>query len=217
MDDFLQAAWLGFISAMVGWSVVTFFSDSKLGRKMSMRFRRRSSPVIGYKQAYLKADGFHGVTGHHYTQDADAVGPGFHAFYRFEDAVKHEQQGAVILEVLLSGVIRKHKLGVKASHQRVLQILFKDCWECSRPATRYQKYGSSVLLYCAEHAERNDKIRRSLNEMSRRLDDSFEDVFQLTSPADDLSLDSAFSKTIALPMADFEPTAIPQEDQEARR
>jgi len=121
-------------------------------------FARNSAPVIGYKQAYLNTDGFGGVTGRSYSADADAVGPGFHAFYSFEDAWAHEQKGTVILEVLLSGTIKRHQLGVTASHQRVLQAMPSECWACKELPERFTAGESFIWLLCPAHAERDDSL-----------------------------------------------------------
>lgn len=126
--------------------------------RLTSLFTRNSEPVIGYKQAYLRPDGFGGVTGKKYSVDAEAVGPGFHAFYRFEDAWAHEQKGSAILEVLLSGRIKHHQLGVTASHQRVLQVMPTKCWACEELSERFTVGERMIWLLCPNHAEQDDNL-----------------------------------------------------------
>jgi len=126
--------------------------------RLTSLFTRNSEPVIGYKQAYLRPDGFGGITGKKYSVDAEAVGPGFHAFYRFEDAWAHEQKGSAILEVLLSGTIKCHQLGVTASHQRVLQVMPTKCWACGELPERFTVGERMIWLLCPTHAEQDDSL-----------------------------------------------------------
>jgi hypothetical protein len=116
----------------------------------------KSPPVIGYKKATLlrspsPGKHFAGVIGFEYSVDDDANGLGFHAYRSFAQAAAHPQNGNVMLEVLLSGVVREHREGYIASHQRVLQVIADRCTFCKSEAKYFVPRETEVEFNCEKH------------------------------------------------------------------
>lgn len=118
-------------------------------------------PVIAYKRAILRA-GDHskclkGVIGKRYSLSSKAafLSPGFHAYRTYKLAQNHPQDGNVFLEVLLSGKVKDHDLGWKASEQRVLQIIphctFGSFGVCKRQVRYYYSYFGELRFNCRIH------------------------------------------------------------------
>ena len=122
--------------------------------------------TIGYKRANL-ADPtsiektFLGVThAHSYGLDSEAAAksPGFFAYYRWEEAREHEQEGNLFLEVVASGEVEFHEKGWVAAHQRVLQVIVGHCNDCEvRQALHWSfnprsKRKLPLLLLCGDCA-----------------------------------------------------------------
>jgi hypothetical protein len=122
---------------------------------------------VAYKKAFLQDAGhlthFRGVVGNGYNVDAEAaISPldsfphvlpkGFHAYASFADALKHPQEGNVLLEVLLSGEVEELELGFVASHQRVLQVMPYICSYCKAPPTHFAHVMNYDLIFaCTKH------------------------------------------------------------------
>lgn len=111
----------------------TYFFEN-IWKLIRSPFITHVKPVIAYKKAVLDPNGeLKGVTGTPYKANDEAVnGMGFHAYSSFQRARKHTQEGDVMLEVLLSGEIKKMDLGYIAEKQRVLQVIPYKCayWGC---------------------------------------------------------------------------------------
>lgn len=120
-------------------------------------FRRpfvpKVKPRVAYKRACVSEDGFSGVgVDVRYGVTSKAIGLGFHAYEKLDDALTHAQQGDVFLEVLLSGTVREHNKGYIASHQRVLQVISDHCAYCRASGTHFAKSAVGLEFFCGFHA-----------------------------------------------------------------
>lgn len=120
---------------------------------------KKSTVKVAYKKGImLPGNGhFKGVMGGGYGPDDDRNpgSLGFHAYGDLNQALDHPQEGNVLLEVLLSGVVEEMEDGYVAEHQRVLQIIPYRCDDsnCQLLPTHfaYMK-GQELSFVCSLHA-----------------------------------------------------------------
>lgn len=100
---------------------------------------------------------------YHFEDTALSVINPFHSFYDLDDALKHTQDGNVFLEVINSGTLSFHELGMHAEKQRVLQLLFRDCsicksstgieaWQRVNHPRQRKQHSPGFLVFCGDCA-----------------------------------------------------------------
>lgn len=140
--------------------IFDFFSKLSSGRldRSIKQPPKQTSAKIAYKKGFLLPGGGHfkGVMGGRYLAD-DAKNPGsrgFHAYTSFQKALAHNQEGNVLLEVLLSGDMDEMEDGYVAERQRVLQVIPYQCQDsmCALIPTHFSHMeGEELWFLCPVH------------------------------------------------------------------
>lgn len=162
------------ITIIVGQKLYSDHKKSRVPKPSKL-----DKPVIAYKRAVLKAGDrrkcLEGVIGKKYgvSSKAELFSPGFHAYRRYSDAVRHPQNGNVFLEVLLSGKVKDHDLGWTATEQRVLQVIphcsFGGFGVCKRPVRYYYPYVGELHFHCRLHTWGGQLESNSMGVQRKRI------------------------------------------------
>lgn len=154
MGLFLLYAVITFLGLI--FDIFNKLSSGRLDR--SVKPPKQTSAKIAYKKGILLPGGGHfkGVMGGHYSAD-DSKNPGslgFHAYRSFHKALAHDQEGNVLLEVLLSGDMDEMEDGYIAERQRVLQVIPYRCQDsmCALIPTHFSQLEDEKLWFlCPVH------------------------------------------------------------------
>lgn len=170
------------VSAIVVTALVVFAYSRSRDKKLwtTESEATETTEKLGYKVAVMplikqQDDGkidiqFEGLAGIEYgvRDEAQSEDKGFHIYDSFYKAFRHPQPvlkpGKIFLEVIGHGALKTHRIGFKATEQRVLQVMVGQCRLCPNQATHHREHqeikiailGANLFtrggLKCSKHA-----------------------------------------------------------------